>query len=227
MKYAINESDLIVILGDQNNGHLVPDDLSTLDMDHLRFDGKKLIDANTITKWLIDDDGRKRLPAMHPNSDWQKLDCTFDAELIRDQKTGVWRVKTDADMQKEAIEKAQAEFVANLRSQIAENVADTESLLGTVADASGVLVALSLARISALASVKASDLSVAEKAELATVQALAGDIDLAAVAADALAKLNSGDAVLTASVKGLDAVIGESLERSTAVSNIMVQSSEG
>ena len=126
--------------------------------------------------------------------------------------------------------KAKADGLAQrdkVRATIAANVGDAESILGTVADASGVLVALSLARISALAVTKAADLSVAEKAELATVQALAGDIDLAAVAADALAKLNSGDAVLTASVKGLDAVIAESLGRSTAVSNIMSQSSEG
>lgn len=126
--------------------------------------------------------------------------------------------------------KAKADGLAQrdkVRATIAANVGDAESILGTVADASGVLVALSLARISALASTKAADLSVAEKAELATVQTLAGDVDLAVVAAEALGKISAGEAVLTASVKGLDAVIGESLERSTAVSNIMVQSSEG
>lgn len=114
-----------------------------------------------------------------------------------------------------------------IRSNIASNVGDVESILGTVADASGVLIALSLARISALASAKSADLSAAEKAELAAIKGLAGDADLAALSASALGKLQSGEAVLTATLKGLDGVIQETLARSTGVATILQSAAAG
>ena len=93
---VILDGDLIVgrFNGD-GEGVEIPVELLAFDDAVLRFDGEKIIDASDITDWVIDLSGRKRLPAMHPGSDWQEIDCAFDADLI--SENDVWRVKTDAD----------------------------------------------------------------------------------------------------------------------------------
>lgn len=92
----ILDGDLIVgrFNGD-GEGVEIPVELLAFDDAALRFDGEKTIDASDITDWVIDPSGRKRLPAMHLGSDWQEIDCAFDADLIFEND--VWRVKTDAD----------------------------------------------------------------------------------------------------------------------------------
>ena len=61
----------------------------------LRWNGHSFIDCTKHNDWLVDDAGNKRLPVMHPGSDWQAISCDFDDALILDN--GNWRVETDAD----------------------------------------------------------------------------------------------------------------------------------
>ena len=93
---VILDIDLIVgrFSGD-GEGVKIQAELLAFDDAVLRFDGEKIIDASDITDWIIDPSGRKRLPSMHPVSDWQELDCAFDVDLVFEN--GVWRAKTDAD----------------------------------------------------------------------------------------------------------------------------------
>lgn len=62
-------------------------------------------------------------------------------------------------------------------------------------------------------------------AKLAAYAALAGDADIAGLANAALANIQNGDAKLTASLKGIENVINETLARSTAVATILAQAS--
>lgn len=110
--------------------------------------------------------------------------------------------------------------IVKIREVIAENVGDTASLLGTVADASGVLVAVALSDIVALST--ATDFAKYKKARLDALKALSGDADILAIAGEALDKIKSGDVLLTASLKGLEATIAETLERSTGVAQTLI-----
>ncbi len=96
MKALILNTDLIEAVGDDSLvGVDIPTNLNALDIGQLRFDGTAIVDASTITDWLIDDDGKKRLPAMHVAKTWQTIACNFNDVLILD--IDVWRVETDAD----------------------------------------------------------------------------------------------------------------------------------
>lgn len=125
------------------------------------------------------------------------------------------------DMPQEAVDANQKHAI---RSVIAQNVGDTASLVGTVSDTTGLLIAIALADVVALS----SNTSFADyrKAKLDTLKLLAGDADIAALAGSALTQIKDGDAVLTASLKGLDNVITESLTRSTAVAIILSQAAQ-
>ena len=110
-----------------------------------------------------------------------------------------------------------------IRQHIGKNVADTQSLLGTVSDASGVLVAMAFADIVALEN--NTTFANYRTAKLAAYAALAGDADIVALATAALASIQNGDAKLTASLKGIENVITETLARSTAVATILAEAS--
>lgn len=99
-KFALIKEDLVQGFGNQESWPKVPDDLIIHSITSLRFDGVKVINTNKIKNWLIDGSGLKRLPSMHPDKDWQAINCNFDDELIKE--SGVWRVKTDEDRQVEA-----------------------------------------------------------------------------------------------------------------------------
>lgn len=105
------------------------------------------------------------------------------------------------------------------RRAITSNVGDTPSLLGTISDGAGILVALAFADIVALND--NTTFAAYRTAKLDAYTALANGADIAALATSALAKIQNGDAKLTASVKGLEAVINETLARSTAVAEIL------
>jgi hypothetical protein len=62
-----------------------------------------------------------------------------------------------------------------------------------------------------------------QRRRLEIMQALAGDDDIVALAKDALARISSGDAVLTSSVKGLPAVLDEVLGRATETAAVLRQ----
>lgn len=110
---------------------------------------------------------------------------------------------------------------ATVRAKIDKKVGDTASLVGTVADGAGLLIAIALADVVALSS--NTTFAAYRTAKLDTLKALAGDADIAVLASAALAQIQSGDMVLTASLKGLESVINESLTRSTAVAAILSQ----
>lgn len=110
---------------------------------------------------------------------------------------------------------------AGVRSIISKNVGDTASLLGTVSDATGILVAMALADVVALHG--STTFAQYKAAKEGVFTALAGEADIAEIASQALAKIQSGDVVLTAHVKGLENVITESLTRSNDVSTILVE----
>lgn len=111
---------------------------------------------------------------------------------------------------------------AKLRAVIGKTVGDTPSILGTVSDAAGLLTAIALSDIAALSS---TDSFAAYKAKkIATLGALAGDVDIAALAEAALARIQSGEMILTASIKGLPTVLDETLTRSTKVAKILKES---
>ncbi len=222
--FAQTHQDLVVCLSPSIAGVEVPKELVNYPASSLCFDGKKIFLAVENSKWLVDDMGRKRIPSMHPESGWQELECAWDAELIKDQASNEWRAKTSSELQVDAIAKARADAIIELRRHIAKNVADTESLLGTVSDATGLLIAIALADVVALS----SNTSFADyrKAKLDTLKLLAGDADIAALAGGALQQIQSGDVVLTASLKGLENVITESLSRSTAVATILAQDAQ-
>jgi hypothetical protein len=129
---------------------------------------------------------------------------------------GVPQDVVDAELIKlKAIEQRQ-----KVRGVIKRDVGDTASLLGTVADGQSILVAVALSDIVALST--ATDFAKYKKARLDALKALSGDADLLAIAGEALAKIKSGDVILTASLKGLEATIAETLERSTGVANAMI-----
>lgn len=109
--------------------------------------------------------------------------------------------------------------VSNIRKNIEANVGDTTSIVGTLADGTGILIAMALADVVALNS--ATDFAKYKKAKMDALKALSGDADIVALASSALVKINKGEVVLTAHLKGLDNVITESLSRSTAVATIL------
>ncbi len=89
--------DLPVGFSQGNAGMRLNENLSSLPLSALRFDGEKIIDVRNHTDWLIDNAGNKRLPSSaHPDvNDWQSLSCSWDDQLIFE--AGVWRIETDAD----------------------------------------------------------------------------------------------------------------------------------
>ena len=117
--------------------------------------------------------------------------------------------------------------IANIRSSIAKQVGDTPKILGITADATSIVVFGMLNRIHALSNTKIADLSKAEKAELDGVRAMMGDVDLKALTGNALAKIQSGEVVLTASIKGVGVVLDEVLSASTAVSGVLQTAAQG
>lgn len=122
----------------------------------------------------------------------------------------------------EAAEKAEAARTA-MRARIAEGVGDTPSILGTVADVMGLLVAGQMARTVALADHASNE---AQRQELAMLQALAGDADLVQLCRDGLAAIQAGDVVLTAAVKGVENVFAEALARSTATAALLAPAAQ-
>lgn len=150
------------------------------------------------------------------------------SKLIHDGKTyinvtaeeaiaaGVPADVVDAELTKlDALKKRLA-----VRDAIKLAVGDTASLLGTVADGQSILVAVALSDIVALST--ATDFAKYKKARLDALKALSGDAALLTIAGEALAKIQSGDVILTASLKGLEATISETLERSTGVANAII-----
>ncbi|MFV1530522.1 MULTISPECIES: hypothetical protein [unclassified Phaeobacter] len=142
---------------------------------------------------------------------------TLQAAAIIGGKT--YPAGTDVTATPEAIERGiQRAAKASIRKQIEAKAGDALSLLGTLSDVAGVGLAFLLADVAA-SSENPGDATAARRLEI--LQGLAGDDDIVALAQTALARLNSGEAKLTASVKGLPAVLDEVLGRSTETANVL------
>lgn len=107
----------------------------------------------------------------------------------------------------------------NLRHRINEDVGDMPSLVGTLSDVSGLVLAGLAARVVALEDHASSAAEVAELAQIKAVMAGAGDIVQAS--RDFLDALSGGSVKITAQIKGVDEVMTEAPERSTRTAEIL------
>ena len=113
---------------------------------------------------------------------------------------------------------------ADIRAQIEARAGDALSLLGTQADVLGIVLMHTLADVIATSENPGNE---AQRRRLEIMQALAGEADLGALAQAALAKVTSGEAILTASLKGLEGVIDETLARSTETAQVLIAAQQG
>ncbi|ATF00792.1 hypothetical protein PhaeoP75_01133 [Phaeobacter gallaeciensis] len=111
---------------------------------------------------------------------------------------------------------------ADIRAQIEARAGDALSILGTQADVLGIVLMHTLADVIATTENPGNE---GQRRRLEIMQALAGEADLGALAQAALAKVTSGEAILTASLKGLEGVIDETLARSTETAQVLIQAS--
>jgi len=107
-----------------------------------------------------------------------------------------------------------------VRHEIENQVGDDKSLLGTLSDVSGVLMAAHAARVIALAD---HDSNEAQRQELDLLKQLAGEVDLVVLCRQFITDVQAGTIKLTASVKGMDAVVAEVAERSTLTADVLAE----
>lgn len=114
----------------------------------------------------------------------------------------------------------------NKRFKIKRNVGDTDSLLGTTADGSQLAVAAMLVDIVALD--EAKTFAEYKAAKLALMTQLVGKdratgkaVNVADLSRDVLEKIKSGEILLTAVLKGVPAVLAETMSKSTQVVKII------
>ncbi|ANM05217.1 hypothetical protein AMC78_CH03148 [Rhizobium phaseoli] len=97
MSYAVLENDLIarVLSGDlvaPQGAVAIDQALASLPVDRLGWDGEAIVDLVSLDTFFVGEDGRKYAVA---GAGRQELECSFDAELVKD--AGGWRLKTEAD----------------------------------------------------------------------------------------------------------------------------------
>ena len=107
---------------------------------------------------------------------------------------------------------------AIIRTEIERKVGDDKSLLGTLSDVSGALLAVLAVRVVCLADYASNE---AQRQELAMLQGIARGVDIVAACRDFLAQIEAGEIVLTASLKGVDGVLAEAAERSTKTATVL------
>ena len=107
---------------------------------------------------------------------------------------------------------------AVIRNEIERQAGDDKSLLGTLSDVSGALLAAHAVRVVCLADHASNE---AQRQELGMLQGLSGDVDLVATCRAFLADIGAGRVVLTASVKGVDGVMSEAAARSTTIASLL------
>ena len=97
MLTATFQDDLVTGLssGIGLGGLPVPPGLAGQPPRRMRVSGGAVIDAAGVTRWAIDEAGRKRLPEAADPA-WPLLDCAWDDEIVGDGAGG-WRVATAAD----------------------------------------------------------------------------------------------------------------------------------
>ena len=120
--------------------------------------------------------------------------------------------------------KAAIEAKAKIRTAIEKTVGDQAAILGTTADVTQLNAAAILAKIVAYkdGDTYAKHRQIFMQTIEALVPAEDGEPDVYEQAAAFLAGVQSGEIILTASLKGLPVVIGEMAGRSTGVAQILV-----
>jgi hypothetical protein len=112
-----------------------------------------------------------------------------------------------------------------VRKAITASAGDQMSMLGTTADAAAIATLGIAAMTVAMAS--SNDYAKFKTAFLGALGKLAGDKDMVAISADLLAKIESGEVIIPAMAKGMDAVIADIEQRSTAVSQALIAAKAG
>ena len=107
-----------------------------------------------------------------------------------------------------------------LRQSIEQKGGDTLSMLGTTADAAAIGT-LGIAALT-VAVAGASNYTEFKTAYLAAIGQLGGDNDLVEISGEFLAKIEAGEVMIPAMVKGMNTVVGEIETRSTAVAQALV-----
>lgn len=116
------------------------------------------------------------------------------------------------------IERAEKSAV---RQRIEKSGGDTLSMLGTTADAAAIAT-LGIAALTVAVS-GAANYAEFKAAYLAALGKLGGDHDMVQISADFLAKIEAGEVMIPAMVKGVGSVIGDIETRSTAVAQALVE----
>jgi len=108
----------------------------------------------------------------------------------------------------------------NVRAEIAKKTnRDTLSFVGSQADLVGLLTAIQFVDTFALKNSDSFDDFKKNKMDI--LQSLSPDTDLVEIATTNLDKIKGGEAILTASVKGVENVVAEALGDSTIVAKIL------
>ncbi|WP_282093025.1 hypothetical protein [Epibacterium ulvae] len=119
----------------------------------------------------------------------------------------------------EAVERGIARaFKADLRSKIQNKAGDALSLLGSLSDIADLFLMHTIADVIAISEHSEND---AQRRRLEIMQSLAGDHDVVALAQSTLARIQSGEVMLTADLKGLTSVLDEVLDRSTETAKVL------
>ncbi len=110
MKKATIENDIATNTGRGDmEGERIPDDLQTVPIRRLRYDGNVIVDAAKYGVFYIDPQSVKHIVQHDP--EWQEFSCSFDDELVND--SGTWRVMTGAERtQKQADVNAEQKIAA-------------------------------------------------------------------------------------------------------------------
>jgi len=112
-----------------------------------------------------------------------------------------------------------------IRTKISDQTErDSMSFIGSLADVSGLLVAIQLADVVALS--KSSNFEEYKTLKMKILSDLSPDNDVAKISEEYLKSVQNGSFVLTASLKGVDNVLKEALIDSTKVASVLIEASK-
>jgi|GEM_PF-1481551 len=107
-----------------------------------------------------------------------------------------------------------------MRREIETKAGDALSLLGSLSDIADLFLMHTIADVIAISEHPEND---AQRRRLEIMQSLAGDHDVVALAQSTLARIQSGEVMLTADLKGLTSVLDEVLDRSTQTAEVLAE----
>jgi hypothetical protein len=112
-----------------------------------------------------------------------------------------------------------------VRKRISESAGDTLSMLGTTADAAA-LATLGMAALT-VSVANSNNFADFKAAFLGALSGMSGSQDMVAISAAFLGKIEAGEVVIPAMAKGMDVVIADIEQRSTAVSQALLGADSG